>query len=68
MTTTARDEGFDATGDCVRLAIDARVATILLDRPAKLNALRGVTRYPMRVKCATLAWHALRSALDEETN
>ena len=36
--------------------------------PAKLNALRGVTRYPMRVKCATLAWHALRSALDEEKN
>jgi nitrogen fixation NifU-like protein len=32
--------------------------------PSKLNALRGVTKYPMRVKCATLAWHALRSALE----
>ncbi len=29
----------------------------------RLEALRGVGRYPMRVKCATLAWHALRSAL-----
>ena len=34
--------------------------------PVKLNALRGVTRYPMRVKCATLAWHALKSALEPE--
>ena len=29
----------------------------------KLNALVGVRDYPMRVKCATLAWHALRAAL-----
>ena len=29
----------------------------------KLRALGGVRDYPSRVKCATLAWHALRSAL-----
>jgi nitrogen fixation NifU-like protein len=29
----------------------------------KLAALSGVRAYPMRVKCATLAWHTLRSAL-----
>jgi len=29
----------------------------------KLRALEGVREYPSRVKCATLAWHALRSAL-----
>ena len=29
----------------------------------KLAALAGVRNYPMRVKCATLAWHALHSAL-----
>lgn len=29
----------------------------------KLQALEGVRDYPMRVKCATLAWHALDSAL-----
>jgi nitrogen fixation NifU-like protein len=29
----------------------------------KLVALTGVREYPMRVKCATLAWHALRAAL-----
>ena len=29
----------------------------------KLRALEGVRDYPSRVKCATLAWHALRSAI-----
>ncbi|MBS1706873.1 MAG: SUF system NifU family Fe-S cluster assembly protein [Armatimonadetes bacterium] len=29
-----------------------------------LEALVGVREYPMRVKCATLAWHALREALE----
>jgi len=32
----------------------------------KLRALEGVREYPSRVKCATLAWHALRSALRNE--
>jgi len=32
--------------------------------PAKLAALNGVKRFPMRVKCATLAWHALHQALN----
>lgn len=30
----------------------------------KLAALEGVREFPSRVKCATLAWHALHSALD----
>ena len=29
----------------------------------KLNIMQGVSRYPMRVKCATLAWHTLKAAL-----
>jgi nitrogen fixation NifU-like protein len=31
----------------------------------KLKVLAGVRGYPMRVKCATLAWHTLKAALDE---
>jgi nitrogen fixation NifU-like protein len=33
----------------------------------KLRALEGVREYPSRIKCATLAWHALRSALQHDT-
>jgi nitrogen fixation NifU-like protein len=29
----------------------------------KLRAFSGVSRFPLRVKCATLAWHAMRSAV-----
>jgi nitrogen fixation NifU-like protein len=32
----------------------------------ELEALAGVRKYPMRVKCATLGWHALKSALGGE--
>jgi nitrogen fixation NifU-like protein len=30
----------------------------------ELAALAGVREFPMRVKCATLAWHTLRAALE----
>jgi nitrogen fixation NifU-like protein len=30
----------------------------------KLAVLAGVREFPARVKCATLAWHALRAALE----
>ncbi len=32
----------------------------------KLRALDGVREFPSRVKCATLAWHALHSALNQQ--
>ena len=39
-----------------------------LDEIGKLAVLSGVSEFPLRVKCATLAWHTLNSALkgDEE--
>ena len=41
------------------------------DQKIKLMSLSGVRQYPMRVKCATLSWHTLISAIDntqEEIN
>jgi nitrogen fixation NifU-like protein len=32
----------------------------------KLRALQGVREFPSRVKCATLAWHAMKSALRQD--
>lgn len=34
-----------------------------LEGLGKLAVFSGVREYPVRVKCATLAWHALRAAL-----
>jgi len=35
----------------------------LADELDKLRVLSGVRQYPMRVKCATLAWHTLNAAV-----
>ena len=38
------------------------------DEKTKLMCLSGVKQYPMRVKCATLSWHTLTSALNNSEN
>ena len=49
--------------------IEAFTAMMRGERPFEageaedLNALAGVRQYPMRVKCATLAWHAAAKAV-----
>jgi len=45
-----------------------QVVTVSKDEPdfeklGKLSALAGVRDYPTRIKCATLCWHTLHSAL-----
>ena len=30
-----------------------------------LEALRGVVKFPVRIKCATLSWNTLAQAIDE---
>jgi nitrogen fixation NifU-like protein len=47
-----------------------RMVTTPPDRPVedlgKLSALAGVREFPVRVKCASLAWHTLKAAIDRE--
>ena len=38
------------------------------DEKTKLMCLSGVKNYPMRVKCATLSWHTLISAMNNSQN
>jgi len=58
------------------LALFGRIHAMLTEGPngevppeelGKLAVLSGVWEFPMRVKCATLAWHTLRSALESES-
>ena len=37
----------------------------VLSEDDSLYALKGVTAFPMRVKCATMAWHAYYSAVND---
>ena len=36
------------------------------DQKTKLMSLSGVKQFPMRVKCATLSWHTLNSAINKK--
>lgn len=52
-------------------ALFERMHALVTDRPdpggpdlGKLEAFAGVRNFPMRVKCATLAWHAFHAALN----
>ncbi len=36
------------------------------EKLGKLAAFAGVSEFPVRVKCASLAWHTLHAALNEE--
>ena len=50
---------------------EMKTKIITENEKTKLMSLSGVKQYPMRVKCATLAWHTLTSAMNnshEETN
>ena len=48
------------TGTCPECEAD------LADDMERLQVLGGVSEYPSRVKCATLAWHTLNNALDNK--
>jgi nitrogen fixation protein NifU and related proteins len=47
-----------------------RMVTTPPDRPVedmgKLSSLAGVREFPIRVKCASLAWHTFKAALSHE--
>jgi nitrogen fixation NifU-like protein len=48
-----------------------RMVTTPPDQPVenlgKLSVLAGVREFPVRVKCASLAWHTLKAALNRQT-
>ena len=51
--------------DMIKEKDDINSDLLKSDEKIKLMSLGGVKNYPMRVKCATLSWHALYSALDD---
>ena len=50
---------FERFQQMITAAADASV-----DDLGKLTVLAGVRQFPVRVKCASLAWHTLRAAVD----
>ena len=78
LTETIKGKDFDSakkiTSEFLEMIKDKRNIkddNLNEDQKTKIMSLSGVKEYPMRVKCATLSWHTLISAIDntqEEIN
>ena len=61
-----------ATDRATATALSDRIHALLTQDGAgseglgKLAALSGVREFPARVKCASLCWHTLNAALDQQ--
>ena len=56
------EEARQAAGEFIRI-LRGETGAGELDSWGDLASLKGVIRLPVRVKCATLAWHALEDSL-----
>jgi len=78
MTESVKGKSFeeakeimDAFLDMIKNTSEIQSNHLGEDEKTKLMSLSGVKQFPMRVKCATLSWHTLNSAIKrkkEEVN
>jgi len=73
MTELVKGKSFDETRDIMNAFLNMIKNTSEIrshhldeDQKTKLMSLSGVNQFPMRVKCATLSWHTLNSAIEGE--
>ena len=71
MTELVKGKSFDETRDIMNAFLnmikntsEIRSTHLDEDQKTKLMSLSGVKQFPMRVKCATLSWHTLISAME----
>ena len=71
MTELVKGKTFDETKDIMSAFLNMIKNTSEIksnhlddDQKIKLMSLSGVKQFPMRVKCATLSWHTLVSAIE----
>ena len=73
MTELVKGKSFDSAKniineflDMIKNGVDMKTSELTNDQKIKIMSLSGVKQFPMRVKCATLSWHTLTSALSDE--
>ena len=74
MTELVKGKSFEETKEIMNAFLDMIKNTSEIqsnhldeDQKTKLMSLSGVKQFPMRVKCATLSWHTLNSAMERKT-
>jgi len=73
MTELIKGKSFDETKEIMKAFLNMIKNTSEIrsnhldeDQKTKLMSLSGVKQFPMRVKCATLSWHTLVSAIENK--
>ena len=57
-------EAEELMGGFLHLVKGEGAKNLSADDREQLEVMAGVSGFPMRIKCATLAWHAMKAALD----
>ena len=70
MTTAVKGKSADEVGEVIARVVGMLTAkdepVVELSEWGDLAALVGVRKFPARIKCATLAWHALAEAVSKK--
>jgi len=73
MTESVKGKSLEATKkivfdflDMIKNTQEIKSEELDEDQKTTIMSLSGVKQYPMRVKCATLGWHTLNSAMSEK--
>ena len=69
LTTVIKDKKIDEVKrifEKFHQMVTGEIADSNLKELGKLSAFQGVKEFPIRVKCATLAWHTLKAALESK--
>ena len=73
MTELVKGKSFDVAKNIVdeflgmiKNGTEIKTKELTDDQKTKIMSLSGVKKYPMRVKCATLSWHTLISAINDD--
>jgi nitrogen fixation protein NifU and related proteins len=73
MTELVKGKSFDIAKNIIddflnmiKSGSEIKTKELTADQKTKIMSLSGVKQYPMRVKCATLSWHTLISAMQKK--
>jgi nitrogen fixation NifU-like protein len=64
LTGRTLSEANELMGGFLELVKGENADRLAGDDRERLEVMAGVSAFPMRVKCATLAWHTMKSALE----
>jgi nitrogen fixation NifU-like protein len=67
-STIGRDGSSEAAAEAAEADGDAAAATGDGSKLGDLEALRGVVKFPVRIKCATISWNTLAQGIEEATS